>query len=91
MIKHKQHNNRRLHFTTQSFKNGQCPICPSARSNCDLLKKARGLKVNLSTTLEQALKDELKSIEAEKWKRENQCVVDAYNELVAENGCLGEE
>ena len=36
--------------------------------NSDLLEKARGLKVNLSATLEQALSNKLKSVEAEKWK-----------------------
>ncbi|WP_296053524.1 type II toxin-antitoxin system CcdA family antitoxin [uncultured Alteromonas sp.] len=28
--------------------------------------------MNLSATLEQALKDKLKSVEAEKWKQENE-------------------
>ena len=37
--------------------------------NSDLLHKARDLKVNLSATLEQALKDELKSVEEERWKK----------------------
>ena len=61
------------------------------RLNIDLLQKARSLKVNLSATLEQALKDKLKSIEAEKWKKENKAAIAAYNEFVAENGCLGDE
>ena len=34
--------------------------------NSDLLQKARNLKINLSATLEQALRDKLKSVEAEK-------------------------
>ena len=59
--------------------------------NSDLLQKARSLKVNLSATLEQALRDKLKSIEAEKWKKENKAAIAAYNEFVAENGCLGDE
>ena len=59
--------------------------------NSDLLQKARSLKVNLSATLEQALKDKLKSIEAEIWKKENKAAIAAYNEFVAENGCLGDE
>ena len=59
--------------------------------NSDLLEKARGLKVNLSATLEQALSNKLKSVEAEKWKRENKAAVEAYNEFVAENGCLSDE
>ena len=59
--------------------------------NSDLLQKARSLKVNLSATLEQALRDKLKSIEAEKWKKENKAAIAAYNEFVAENGCIGDE
>ena len=37
--------------------------------NSDLLHKARDLEVNLSATLEQALKDKLKSVEEERWKK----------------------
>ncbi len=59
--------------------------------NSDLLQKARSLKVNLSATLEQALREKLKSIEAEKWKQENKAAIVAYNEFVAENGCIGDE
>jgi antitoxin CcdA len=35
--------------------------------NSDLLKRTRAFNINLSATLEQALKDKLKSIEAKKW------------------------
>ena len=59
--------------------------------NSDLLAKARDLKVNLSATLEQALNDKLKSIEAEKWKTDNKAAIQAYNEFVQDNGCLGDE
>ncbi|AFT74521.1 type II toxin-antitoxin system CcdA family antitoxin [Alteromonas macleodii] len=59
--------------------------------NSDLLQKARDLKVNLSATLEQALKDKLKSVEEESWKKENKAAIAAYNEFVAENGCIGDE
>lgn len=59
--------------------------------NSDLSKKTRDLKVNLSETLKQALSDKLKTIETEKWKKENQATVSAYNEFVAENVCLGDE
>ncbi len=59
--------------------------------NSDLLERARELKVNLSATLEQALSNKLKSVEAEKWKRENKAAVEAYNEFIAENGCLSDE
>ena len=59
--------------------------------NSDLLHKARELKVNLSATLEQALKDKLKSVEDERWKKENKAAIAAYNEFVAENGSIGDE
>ena len=59
--------------------------------NSDLLQKARDLRVNLSATLEQALKDKLKSVEEESWKKENKAAIAAYNEFVAENGCIGDE
>lgn len=53
----------------------------------DLYDKAAPKKA----TLEQALSDKLKTIKSEKWKKENQAAVSAYNEFVAENGCLGDE
>ena len=59
--------------------------------NSDLLQKARDLKVNLSATLEQALKDKLKSVEDERWKKENKAAIAAYNEFVADNGCVDDE
>lgn len=59
--------------------------------NSDLLKKSRALNINLSATLEQALKDKLKSIEAKKWVQENKNAIKAYNNFVAENGCFSDE
>lgn len=59
--------------------------------NSDLLIKARNLNVNLSATLEQALQDKLKSAEAEKWKRDNKASIEAYNDFIAQNGCLSDE
>ena len=59
--------------------------------NSDLLQKARDLRVNLSATLEQALKDKLKSVEEESWKKENKAAIAAYNEFIAENGCIGDD
>jgi antitoxin CcdA len=45
--------------------------------NSDLLEKARSLKVNLSATLEQALNEKLKSIEAEKWRKDNKIAINS--------------
>lgn len=41
--------------------------------NSDLLQKARDLKVNLSATLEQALKDKLKMLKQRSGKRKQSC------------------
>ena len=59
--------------------------------NSDLLKKTRELNINLSATLEQALKEKLKLIEAEKWKNENKLAISVYNKFVEENGCFSDE
>ncbi|WP_287554955.1 type II toxin-antitoxin system CcdA family antitoxin [Cycloclasticus sp.] len=47
--------------------------------------------MNLSTTLEQALKDKLKSIESEKWVKENKKAIKAYNNFIDANGCFSDE
>ena len=59
--------------------------------NSDLLSKSRALKINLSATLENALKDELAKAEAEKWKIENQVAIQTYNNFIDEHGCFGDE
>ncbi|WDE09126.1 type II toxin-antitoxin system CcdA family antitoxin [Thalassomonas viridans] len=59
--------------------------------NSDLLKKAKALNINLSATLEQALKEKLKNIEAQKWLKENKNAINAYNDFVEENGCFADE
>ncbi|WP_111977631.1 type II toxin-antitoxin system CcdA family antitoxin [Algibacillus agarilyticus] len=59
--------------------------------NSDLLKRTRALNINLSATLEQALKDKLKSIETKKWVKENKNAIQAYNDFIDENGCFGDE
>ena len=59
--------------------------------NSDLLKKAISLNINLSATLEQALKDKLKTIEAKKWVKENKNAIKSYNDFLDKNGCFGDE
>ncbi len=59
--------------------------------NSDLLKRSRELNINLSATLEQALKAKLAETEAEKWKRQNKNAIQAYNEFVDEHGCFSDE
>ena len=59
--------------------------------NSDLLSKARAMNINLSATLEQALKDKLVSAGSGEWAQENRNAIRVYNEFVEEYGCFGEE
>lgn len=59
--------------------------------NSDLLTKARELKINLSSTLERALGEQVAARQRELWKKENRAAIEAYNELVAANGSFGDE
>lgn len=59
--------------------------------NSDLLVKSKALKINLSATLEQALKEKLATTEAKKWSDENKNAIKAYNDFIDENGCFSDE
>ncbi|WP_101759226.1 type II toxin-antitoxin system CcdA family antitoxin [Oceanicoccus sp. KOV_DT_Chl] len=59
--------------------------------NSDLLKKSKAMNINLSATLEQALKDLLAQDKAAKWADENKSAIRAYNDFVDEHGCFGDE
>lgn len=59
--------------------------------NRDLLEKAREQNINLSATLEQALKDKLREIERADWLQNNRNAIDSYNAFVAANGIFGEK
>jgi antitoxin CcdA len=59
--------------------------------NSDLLKKTRSININLSATLELALREELAKSKAEKWKKENKKAIKVYNEFVETHGCFGDE
>ncbi|MFT6791599.1 MAG: antitoxin CcdA [Cellvibrionaceae bacterium] len=56
--------------------------------NSDLLAKTRALKINLSATLEKALRNELAHAEASKWAENNKAAIKAYNTFVQKNGCF---
>ena len=76
----------------QSLYDINAPKKPTNLSlNSDLLAKTRALNINLSATLEQALKQELAQVEAAKWARANKPAIKAYNAFVEENGCFSDE
>jgi len=52
----------------------------------DLLEEARARKINLSQTLEAALKAELKKRHEAEWLEQNRAAIDAYNREVRECG-----
>jgi antitoxin CcdA len=59
--------------------------------NSDLLNKVKKLNINLSATLEQALRTKLAEKEAESWAKENKQAIKAYNEFVDEHGLFADE
>jgi antitoxin CcdA len=58
--------------------------------NSDLLSKAKDLKINLSATLETALSNIVNAKQRELWKHENKAAIEAYNQLVQENGVFSD-
>jgi antitoxin CcdA len=59
--------------------------------NSDLLKKTKSLNINLSATLEQALKDILAKKASVQWRLDNKNAIAAYNKFIEENGLFGDE
>ncbi len=76
----------------QTLYNSDAPKKPTNLSvNSDLLKKTKALNINLSATLEQALRTKLaKSVEKE-WKKENKRAIKTYNDFVEDNGLFADE
>ncbi|MDT8399552.1 MAG: type II toxin-antitoxin system CcdA family antitoxin [Pseudomonadales bacterium] len=71
--------------------NTQAPKKPTNVSiNSDLLEKARGLNINLSATLEQALAEQLRHEQRAQWLRENADAIKAYNQFVESSGTFSD-
>ena len=58
--------------------------------NSDLLDKAKGMKINLSTTLERALVEKVRAGQQEQWKQENAKAIEAYNQFVEKHGTFSD-
>ena len=58
--------------------------------NSDLLSKARGLKINLSSTLEHALDKQVRLLERKNWLNENRQAIQELNTLAEENGLFSD-
>lgn len=59
--------------------------------NSDLLKQAKDLNINLSSTLESTLEEKIREEKTKNWQEENKDFIEAYNKDVEENGIFGEE
>jgi len=59
--------------------------------NGDLLTRAQELNIDLSLTLETALKEALLEQCASQWKTENRTAVKAYNDFVKDNSCFSDD
>ena len=58
--------------------------------NSDLLRKAKERKINISSVLENALAEELRTREAAEWKEENRESIDQYNRRIRNVGLFSD-
>ncbi len=75
-----------------SLYNINAPKKPANLSvNSDLLEQAKELKINISSTLEQALAETVREKKKESWLKENREAIEAYNKTVHEYGLFSDE
>lgn len=63
----------------------------SVRINGDLLNKARGLSIDLSAVLEEALIEAFRDKQRGRWLTENHQAIAAYNRHVESNGVFSDD
>lgn len=59
--------------------------------NKELLSEARNLKINLSATLEDALREKVREERRKKWVAENREAIQACNELAEQSGLFSDK
>ncbi|MEA3288625.1 MAG: type II toxin-antitoxin system CcdA family antitoxin, partial [Campylobacterota bacterium] len=59
--------------------------------NSDLLRQAKELNINLSSTFETSLEELIKEEKSKRWEEENKEFIEAYNKRIEEDGIFGEE
>lgn len=74
----------------QSFDESAPKKATNLSLNSDLLRQARSLKINLSSTLEQALIVHVKNAQREAWVKENREAINALNELTEKHGLFSD-
>ncbi len=58
--------------------------------NSSLLEQARQMRLNLSATLERALREELRARKSELWRKDNQEAIAEANRLAEESGLFSD-
>lgn len=58
--------------------------------NSDLLQKAKECKINLSSSLEKVLENELRKKEQENWEKDNKEAIEIYNDTIQKRGLFGD-
>jgi antitoxin CcdA len=56
-----------------------------------ILAEAKAMKINLSQTLEEELRKQVKSAREAKWREEHREAVESQNRLIERAGVFGEE
>ncbi|HWE05951.1 MAG TPA: type II toxin-antitoxin system CcdA family antitoxin [Rhizomicrobium sp.] len=59
--------------------------------DADVLREAKAMKINLSRTLEDALRGLLREEQLRRFDEDHREAFQSYNEFIAENGLWGEE
>lgn len=57
--------------------------------NSDLLQKAKDNNINLSSTLEKTLENQLRDKEIQKWQDSNKDAIESYNLAIEKRGLFG--
>lgn len=68
------------------YKQGAAKKPTNLSLNSDLIRQARGLDINLSSVLEEALEVVVRRRLGEQWLAENRTAIAAYNEHVEAHG-----
>lgn len=63
---------------------------PNVSVNCDPLRQARALDINLSRALEDHLGEPVRAARRERWLEENGAALDGQFDLIARHGAFGD-
>ncbi|GAB6277840.1 CcdB antidote CcdA (fragment) [uncultured spirochete] len=59
--------------------------------NSDLLLKAKELKLNISSVLENALAEKVRQEKRKEWLKENADAIASYNKVIEDNGVFSDK